>query len=120
MAESFRLGRPVETARIDTIADGMGTRVPVPEALADLRGTVTDVVLVEDAAMLRAMRLAHDHLGLVLEPSGAAGIAALLSQTERFRERTVAVVLCGGNLTPEQAAAWLGPDAGAGEAGDVP
>lgn len=108
MAESFRLGRLVETDHIATIADGMGTRVPVPQALDDLRGTVLDVVLVEDEAMIRAMRLAHRHLGLALEPSGAAGIAALLTYPERFRGRTVAVVLCGANLTPEQMAAWLG------------
>jgi len=110
MAESFRLGRPVATARIDTIADGMATRVAVPEALADLQGTVADVLVVDDAAMLRAMRLVHGHLGLVLEPSGAAGVAALLTYPERFHGRTVAVVLCGGNLAPEQMAAWLGVD----------
>jgi threonine dehydratase len=69
---------------------------------------VADVVLVDDATMLRAMRLAHRHLGLVLEPSGAAGIAALLTYPGRFAGRTVAVVLCGGNLTPEQMATWLG------------
>ena len=44
---------------------------------------------------------------LVVEPSGAAGVAALLTYPERFRDRTVAVVLCAGNLTPEQMAAWL-------------
>jgi threonine dehydratase len=111
MAESFRLGRPVATASSDTIADGMATRVPVLEALADLRGTVADVLLVDDAAMIRAMRLVHRHLGLVLEPSGAAGVAALLAQPKRLRGRTVAVVLCGGNLAPGQMAAWLGPEA---------
>lgn len=108
MADSFRQGQPVATDSIDTIADGMATRVPVVQALADLRGTVADVVLVDDATMLRAMRLAHRHLGLVLEPSGAAGIAALLTYPGRFAGRTVAVVLCGGNLTPEQMATWLG------------
>jgi threonine dehydratase len=107
MAESFRFGRKVETARTGTIADGMATRVPVPQALADLLGTVAGVVLVDDAAMIRAMQLAHRHLGLVLEPSGAAGMAALLTYPERFRDRTVAMVLCGGNLTPQQARAWL-------------
>ena len=62
---------PVETARIDTITDGMGTRVPVPEDVADLRGTVTDVVLhVKDAAMLRRCGLRMDRLGLVQPESG--------------------------------------------------
>jgi threonine dehydratase len=107
MAESFRLERPVETDDVRTIADGMATRVPVPEALADLRGTVADVLLVEDADMIRAMRLVHRHLGLVLEPSGAAGVAALLAHAGRFQGRRVAVVLCGGNVAPEQAADWL-------------
>jgi threonine dehydratase len=111
MAESFRQRRPVETASINTIADGMATRVPVPEALADLQGTVSDVLLVDDAAMVRAMQLVHQHLGLALEPSGAAGVAALLTYPERFRDRTVAVVLCGGNLTQKQAAAWLWAEA---------
>jgi threonine dehydratase len=110
MAESFRLGRPVEAAGIDTIADGMATRVPVPEALGDLRGTVADVLLVDDDAMIRAMRIVHRHVGLVLEPSGAAGVAALLAHPGRFRGRTVAVVLCGGNLAPQQMAAWLGTE----------
>jgi threonine dehydratase len=89
----------------------MATRVPVPEVLADPLGTVADVVLVDDAAMIRAMQLVHQHLGLVLEPSGVAGVAALLTYPERFRDRTVAVVLCGGNLTSEQAAAWLWAEA---------
>jgi threonine dehydratase len=108
MAESFRRGRLVATESIDTIADGMATRVPVAEALEDLRATVSDVVLVDDAALIRGMRLVHRHLGLVVEPSGAAGVAALLMYPERFRGRTVAIVLCGGNLTPEQMATWLG------------
>jgi threonine dehydratase len=53
------------------------------------------------------MRLAHEHLGMVLEPSGAAGLAAILENRERFADQTVAVVLCGGNLTPEQIKLWL-------------
>jgi len=112
MAESFRQRRLVETANISTIADGMATRVPVPEALADLQGTVSDVVLVDDAVMIRAMQLVHEHLGLVLEPSGAVGVAALLTHAERFRDRTVAAVLCGANLTQQQAMAWLWTRAG--------
>jgi threonine dehydratase len=111
MALSWRSAALVETASIDTIADGLGTRIPVPEALADLTGSIADVVLVDDTAMIDGMRLAHRHLGLVLEPSGAAGIAAILSDPERFRGRTVATVLCGGNLTEAQVQQWLQPAA---------
>ncbi len=62
--------------------------------------------------MIEAMRLAHRHLGLVLEPSGAAGIAAILENRARFVGQTVATILCGGNLTAEQMASWLGDEHG--------
>lgn len=108
MERSWRTRALVETDRIDTIADGMGTRIPIPEALSDLSSTIDDIVLVDDATMIEGMRLAHRHLlGLVLEPSGAAGLAALLSHKERFRGRTAAPVLCGGNVTAEQMERWL-------------
>jgi threonine dehydratase len=107
MERSWRSGRVEVLDRIDTIADGIGVRVPVPEALADLADVVDDIVLVDDDTMIGAMRLAHTHLGLVLEPSGAAGLAALLTHGQRFGGQLVATILCGGNLTPEQARRWL-------------
>lgn len=107
MAHSLREGRPVETATADTIADGIAVRVPVPQALDDLRGVVDEVVLVDDAAILEAMRLVHRHLGLVVEPAGAVGVAAALAHPALVRGALAATPLCGGNLTPEQMRAWL-------------
>ena len=83
--------------------------MPIAEALADLRGTIDDIVLVEDTRMIEAMRLIHEHAGIVVEPSGAASLAALLDGAPQFRGRVVATVLCGGNLTPQQMRDWLGP-----------
>lgn len=97
----------IEHPRVDTIADGIAIRMPIPEAVADMHGRVDDVVLVSDAQIVQAMRLVHEHAGLVLEPSGAAGLAAVLADRERFAGRHVACVLCGGNLTPEDARRWL-------------
>ncbi|MDQ3459001.1 MAG: threonine/serine dehydratase [Deinococcota bacterium] len=107
MTESWRSGRLVTHQRIDTIADGIGVRVPVPEALTDLRGLIDDALLVSDEATLRAMRLLHRHVGVVVEPSGAVGVAALLEHPERMRGGRVGTLLCGGNLTLEQMRAWL-------------
>jgi threonine dehydratase len=107
MERSWRSGQMVVLDEITTIADGIGVRVPVPEALDDLAGLVDDIVLVEDEMMLAAMRLAHQELGLVLEPSGAAGMAAVLADGDRFRGQLVGTILCGGNLTPEQIRQWL-------------
>jgi threonine dehydratase len=107
MIESWRRGTLIAHETVATIADGMAVRVPIPEAVEDMQGVIDDALLVSDDAMIEAMRLAHRHLGLVLEPSGAAGIAAILENRARFAGRTVATILCGGNLTAEQMALWL-------------
>jgi threonine dehydratase len=108
MDRSWRLGR-VQEDRVETIADGLAVSRPHPEAVADLAGLVDDIVLVEDSKMLEAMRLAHQELGLVLEPSGAAGLAGLIPYQERFRHQLVAVILTGGNVTAEHIRKWLMP-----------
>lgn len=107
MAHGFHSGDALPSARVETIADGIAVRVPIAAALADLRALVDDVVLVDDAALVVAMRLAFDHLGLVIEPAGAAGLAAALTLRDQFAGAVVAVPLCGGNLTQSQARDWL-------------
>ena len=106
-------GAPIAAAgRADTIADGIAVRAPVDAAVADMVGLVDDVVLVDDAALIDAMRLVHAHAGLVIEPSGVAGLAALLADPGAFEGRTVATVLTGSNVTREQMQAWRLLDAG--------
>ena len=107
MVESWRSGRIVTHDSMDTIADGIGVRVPIPEAVEDMRVVMDDALLVEEESIRWAMRLLHDHAGLVVEPSGAAAIAALLEHADRFRGRTVATIICGGNLTADQIYRWL-------------
>jgi threonine dehydratase len=87
------------TETADTIADGIAVRVPVPEALDDLADVVDDVVLVDDDAMVEAMKLVFQFHGLVLEPAGAAGVAAAMVFRDRFRGSRVAALLSGGNRT---------------------
>lgn len=101
MAESWREGRIIEKSGIDTIADGIGIRIPISEVLEDMRGTV------DDETIIKAMKLLHRQLGLVVEPSGAVGLAAILSEPARFKDKLVAIVICGGNLTIEQMDKWL-------------
>ena len=61
---------------------------------------VSGGVVVTDEAVLRAMAFAFLHLKLVVEPSGAVGLAALLSGAFDGRDRTTAIVLSGGNVDP--------------------
>ncbi len=108
MIESWRQRRLLKYDSINTIADGIGIRIPIPECVDDMHGVIDDGVFVQDRSLIDAMRLAHEHLGLIVEPSGAAGIAALLEHKATFSGSTVAIVLCGGNLTPDQIRSWLG------------
>ncbi len=84
------------TGPVDTIADGIAVRVPVPEAIPRLRALVDDIVLVDDDALRRAADVALRTLGLVLEPAGAAGLAAIA--VHDIPGETIATVLTGSNV----------------------
>jgi len=109
MATAFRAGpgRRLETARADTIADGIAVRVPIAEAVADMHGVVDDVLLVDDAGIVEAMRLLYRHQGLVVEPAAAVGLAALRMAGQAFAGKSVATIVTGSNITPAQAHHWL-------------
>ena len=107
MAESFEQGRLVSHAEVNTISDGIAVRNPIPEVLEDMQGTVDRVLAVDDEATINAMRLLHQHVGIVAEPSGAVGLAAILGNPELFRGKLVATIVCGGNLSAEQMDAYL-------------
>ena len=99
MALSWRAGKPISTERSDTIAEGIEVRVPVPESVVRLVALVDDMVLVDDSDLLDAMQLSVQTLGLLLEPSGAAGLAAI--RVHNLTGDRLATVLTGSNLRPE-------------------
>ena len=107
MERSWRSKLP-QSAPAATIADGIAIQTPFAEAVANLVELADDILFVEDSTLVGAMRLVHRELGLVLEPSGAAGIAALMAHPAQFGEKLTGTVLTGGNLTVEQMQTWLG------------
>ena len=107
MERSWRAAQVQELESANTIADGIAVRSPFQEALFDLLGVVDDILLVDDDALVAAMRLAQREIGVVLEPAGAAGLAAVLTNQQRFRGQTIGTILTGGNLTMEQMERWL-------------
>ncbi len=109
MQLSFAARAPIATRTSDTIADGIAVREPVLYAVQTMMDTVDEVVTVSDKSIIRAMQLLHGHLGLVVEPAGAAGVAAILEHPERWRGARVATPLCGGNVTQEDTRRWLLP-----------
>jgi threonine dehydratase len=107
MERSWRHGTIVTPESVNTIADGIAVRVPIPVAVQDMRGIVDDVLLVQDSHMIEAMRLLYRHAGLLVEPSGAVGVAAIVADRQRFAGRRVATILCGSNMTQEQIDTYL-------------
>jgi len=94
---SWHARRPVSTPSTKTIAAGLEVQNPHAESVADLVDLVDDVLLVDDDDLVAATRLAHRELGLVLEPSGAAGIAGIATHPDHFCGRWVATVLTGSH-----------------------
>ena len=81
----------------DTICDGLRALIgPINFAL--MRAHAVDVRLVGDDEVRAAMRLAWERLKLVIEPSAATVLAAVLRHRERFAGRRVGLVLSGGNV----------------------
>jgi threonine dehydratase len=106
MALSWRKGSVVETDTIVTIADGVAGRCPIPEVLDDLLSVVDDVLLVDEDSIKTGMRLLHRHAGVVVEPSAALGVAAVLENRERFAGRRVATIICGSNVMTDDFERW--------------
>ncbi|MEV7621798.1 pyridoxal-phosphate dependent enzyme [Actinoplanes sp. NPDC089786] len=107
MARSWQQRTVIETDSLDTIADGVAGRCPIPEVLDDLLLVLDDVSLVREESIKSGMRLLYEHAGLVVEPSAALGIAALLENPARFAGRRVATIICGSNVVPADHARWV-------------
>lgn len=99
MEKSWRNKTIISPDTADTIADGIAVRAPIPEAVDDMQGLVDDMLLITDAHIVEAMRLAYQHAGLLLEPAGAVGVAAIVAHRALFADKKVATVLCGSNVT---------------------
>ena len=95
--QSFHAGRIVAIDPPDTIADGARTLAIGTRNFAVIRERVKDVVSVDDAVLLETLKYAMYRTKLVIEPTGALGIAALLTGKVKPRG-PVAIVVSGGNL----------------------
>jgi threonine dehydratase len=108
MTYSWRERRVVTTDSTNTIADGVAGRLPIPAALDDLLLVADDAVLVREASIIAGMRMLLEHAGLVVEPSAALGIAAILEDRDRFAGRHVVTIVCGSNVDVDAYHRWVG------------
>ena len=107
MTYSWRAGRVITTDSTDTIADGVAGRLPIPAVLDDLLAVADDAVLVQEASIIAGVRMLLEHAGLVVEPSAALGIAAVLEDRDRFAGRHVVTIICGSNVDLDAYHRWV-------------
>ena len=97
--ESLRTGAPVALERMSTMADGIAVACPGDVPFAAIQQHVDEVVTVSEESMSRALVLLLERSKMLVEPSGAAAVAAVLDRPEAFGTPIVAV-LSGGNVDP--------------------
>ncbi|HWI10390.1 MAG TPA: threo-3-hydroxy-L-aspartate ammonia-lyase [Burkholderiaceae bacterium] len=98
MQQSLRAGRIVAIEVPRTICDGQQTQAVGAHPFEVIRALVTDVLTATDPAVVDAMRFAFERMKVVLEPSGACALAALMTHAEQFKGQRVGITLSGGNI----------------------
>jgi threonine dehydratase len=110
MHRSFEAGSPQSIDAVRTIADSLGAPRCEPYSFALNRKFVDEVVLVSDDQIREAMRLLFRSAKLVVEPAGAAALAALMYPLrERLDGMSVGLVICGANVDAESFARQILP-----------
>jgi threonine dehydratase len=98
---SWQAGTLVEDTT-STFAEGLATRTAFALPQRIMRELLDDFVLVSDDALRTATRLMIEKTRNLVEPAGAAALAAVLGAPQRFAGRKVAIVCSGGNISPAQ------------------
>jgi threonine dehydratase len=113
LSRSFKAGSPQAIDAVRTIADSLGAPRCEPYSFALNQQFVDDVVLVNDDQIRDGMRLLFRSAKLVVEPAGAAALAALMFPLRtRLEGRRVGIVVCGGNIDVESFARQLATPSG--------
>ncbi|TMG37346.1 MAG: threonine/serine dehydratase [Chloroflexi bacterium] len=108
VSESLRAGRPVVLERIETVADGLAAPYATALNLAMVRRFVDEVVCLDDADILDGLRRVVLDARLVVEPAGAASVAAIAcGRVKVAGSGSTVAVLTGGNLDASRLAGWL-------------
>ena len=98
MSLAMRGERWDEAVGVDTIADGLAVRVPIPEIVEDLKSLVDDVWVVDEPAILSGIKSLMELEQVMVEPSAAITIAGLTSNRRALSGKRVAAVITGAHL----------------------
>lgn len=104
---SFKKGTPVEIENVDTIADGLRSPKVGENNWPLLKECVDSVQLVSDEEIKKAMKTVFDIFGMVIEPSAATSVAALMKTDPKKISGDVVCILSGGNVDRDQFLEWI-------------
>jgi threonine dehydratase len=113
-ARSFAAGTIVTTETSNTLADGMATRIPDPEAFAIIRKGASRIVQVSDDEIGAAIRVYWTDTHNLAEGAGAAPLAAAMQDKAKNHGKRIGLILSGGNIDFDLFRKWVGPDAAVG------
>jgi len=117
---SWQAGQLVE-AEMGTFAEGLATRTAFELPQQIMRALLSDFVLVSEEQLRGATRVMIEKTRSLVEPAGAAALAAVLAEPARFAGRKVAIMCSGGNISPAQLTAlWSDARPEAGPPGPAP
>lgn len=99
-AKSLAAGKIIPSVNPNTVADGLLTSLGVNN-FAIIKDLVRDILTVSEDEIVDAMKLFWQRTKLIIEPSAATAVAALIKHSHLFRERKVGVIISGGNVDLE-------------------
>jgi threonine dehydratase len=94
---SFTSGKFVPSQNPQTIADGLLTSLG-SITFPIIKDLVSDILTVEEASIVKAMKLIWERMKIIVEPSSAVPLAAILENPSRFRGKKTGIILSGGNV----------------------
>jgi threonine dehydratase len=103
---SLKSGK-IEQAQSNTIADGLLTTLG-DKTFPIIRDHVKEIITVTDEEIIVALRLTWERLKIIIEPSCAVPLAAVLKSPEKFKGKRVGIILSGGNVDLDKVGKWFG------------
>src|SRR5690606_32568144 len=97
---SLKAGRIIPCVNPQTIADGLRTSLGY-QNFPIIKKLVKNIIRVEEQEIIEAMKLILQRMKIVVEPSSAVALAALIRESENFKDKNVGVILSGGNVDLE-------------------
>jgi len=103
---SLRSGKVEKAPFVNTIADGLLTTLS-ERTLEIIQAHVTDILLVSEDEIKAALKLVYERMKIIIEPSCAVPLAAVLKNADLFRGKKVGIILTGGNVDLSKFKDWF-------------